>query len=119
MPEQRFVIDHIAKPVIMARPDPMWAADMRALAQRPNVFCKLSGLSTLPRLGGAAVEPYLDLVLAAFGAARCMVGSDWPVSTLGGDYGQTIGLLRQWAAALSADEQAQLMGGSCTAFYRL
>ena len=41
-PDQRFVLDHIAKPNIKdARIEP-WATHINTLGQFPNVFCKLS-----------------------------------------------------------------------------
>jgi L-fuconolactonase len=42
-PEQRFVLDHLAKPAIKTQEIESWAAGVRRLAAFPNVFCKLSG----------------------------------------------------------------------------
>ena len=126
LPKQAFVVDHLAKPSLElqagGRPDAHWAQGLRELARRPNVHCKLSGLPTLAPAGPYTVErykPFLDVALEAFGAARCMVGSDWPVSTLGADYPSTLGLVAQWCQALSPSEQADILGGSCARFYRV
>lgn len=122
LPHQAFVVDHLAKPTLDALPAALWRNGMREMARRPNVFCKLSGLPTLAPAGPYAIarlSPYLDAVLEAFGAARCMVGSDWPVSTLGAGYPQTLGLVVQWCQALSAPEQADILGGTCARFYRV
>ena len=122
LPQQAFVVDHLAKPVLDAVPDPLWRQGIREIARRPNVFCKLSGLPTLAPAGPctlARCAPCLDAVLDAFGAARCMVGSDWPVSTLGADYPAAMGLVTQWCQALSASEQADILGGTCARFYRV
>ena len=45
-PEQPFVVDHLAKPLIREKELSPWAEDMKELAQYPNVFCKISGMVT-------------------------------------------------------------------------
>jgi L-fuconolactonase len=122
VPQQRFVVDHLAKPRIGDSFDAEWARGMRDLARRPNVFCKLSGLPTLLPAGRFqidALRPYLDTVLHAFGPARCMTGSDWPVCTLGADYASTMGLVTEWAQALSPIDRDDILGRTCARFYRL
>jgi L-fuconolactonase len=122
LPDQRFVVDHLAKPRIGAEFDAEWAKGLRSLALRPNVHCKLSGLSTLlppGQLSLSAVRPYLDTVLEAFGAARCMIGSDWPVCTLNATYSTTLGVVTQWANALAPHERDDILGMACARFYRI
>ena len=83
-PATSFVLDHLGKPsVAAARLDP-WRKDIARLAAFANVTCKLSGLATEAASGwtNADVRPYLEHALEAFGPARCMIGSDWPVLTL-------------------------------------
>jgi L-fuconolactonase len=120
LPEQPFVLDHIAKPeVAAARLDP-WRADLRRLAELPHVWCKLSGLVTEARWSGwtpADFRPYLDVVLEAFGPGRLMFGSDWPVCLLAGSYADVVGLARGAIAALSRDEQRAILGGNAMRFY--
>ena len=57
---------------------------MRELAKRQNVYCKLSGMVTEadPQWTPQILQPYIDVVLAAFGPRRLMYGSDWPVMLL-------------------------------------
>lgn len=122
VPQQRFVVDHLAKPRIGAAFDHEWAQGLRALAQRPNVHCKLSGLPTLVPPGQVHINtlrPYLDFVLEVFGPARCMVGSDWPVCTLGADYTTTLGVVTEWAQTLSPIDRDDILGHGCARFYRL
>ncbi len=45
-PNQQFVLDHIAKPCIKANELEAWAANIRELAKRENVSCKISGMVT-------------------------------------------------------------------------
>ena len=62
-PEVRFVLDHLGKPRVGADPT-RWRRDLRALAELPNVVCKLSGLMTEVVVGtgsAGAFGPYLDV----------------------------------------------------------
>ncbi len=88
-PYQPFVIDHIAKPSIKDRRISPWREDLESLSQHENVYCKLSGMVT--EASWRAWKPedfaqYLEIVLSAFGVERVMIGSDWPVCTLAGNY---------------------------------
>jgi len=120
LPEQPFVVDHIAKPEIRAgRLDP-WRADVRRLAALPHVLCKLSGLVTeaaWDRWTPADLRPYLEVVLEAFGPGRLMIGSDWPVCLLAADYATVTGAVRDFIGSLSESEQAAVLGGNATRFY--
>jgi L-fuconolactonase len=119
LPDQPFVLDHIAKPEIARGRVEPWATDLRRLAELPNVWCKLSGLVTEAREGWQASDfgPYLDVVLEAFGPSRLMFGSDWPVCLLAGSYPNVAALARRATSALSRDEQDAVMGGNAARFY--
>src|SRR5947207_4070643 len=80
-PQQRFVLDHLAKPSIKSRKLQPWENDVRELARSPNVFCKMSGLVTEAAWKcwrREDISPYLDVALDCFGPDRLMIGSDWP-----------------------------------------
>jgi L-fuconolactonase len=101
MPEQPFVVDHIAKPLIKAREIDSWARQMRELAAGPNVFCKVSGLVTeadWSHWRPDDFKPYLDVVFEAFGPDRLMFGSDWPVCLIAGTYSQVKQLIEDYLA---------------------
>jgi L-fuconolactonase len=126
LPEQPFVLDHLAKPRIKTwtKPGDMapWRHDIEALAKHKNVCCKLSGLVTEAawrQWRPADFTPYFDVALAAFGPERLMFGSDWPVCLLAGDYAEVAGLVKDFVAQLSAAEQAAIWGGTATRFYGL
>ncbi|MFM8471317.1 MAG: amidohydrolase family protein, partial [Limisphaerales bacterium] len=121
-PEQRFVLDHIAKPPIAAGTLSPWREQVRELAKAPNVWCKTSGMVTEAKWNGWQPEdfhPYLDVVFEAFGTGRLMFGSDWPVCTLAGGYGQVRKLVDDYAAQLPPAAHAKLFGGNAAAFYQL
>ncbi len=67
----------------------------------------------------AQLRPYLEIVLEAFGPDRVMFGSDWPVCLVACDYGRWHGLIRDFVAGLSPDEQARVLGGTACAAYSL
>lgn len=120
-PNVPVVIDHAAKPGIEAGGFQPWADDLRALSKRPQVMCKLSGLLTEagPRRLDADLRPYVDHLLACFGPARLMWGSDWPVLNLAGDYPGWLEQARRLVQSLGEDEQAQIFGLTAARFYGL
>lgn len=101
LPELRFVLDHVAKPPLRDGDLDAWARGVAALAVRPNVTCKLSGLFTEAEPGTDLV-PVVERALDWFGPDRCMFGSDWPVCTLAAGYGDTIELVRSAGEAVLA-----------------
>jgi L-fuconolactonase len=121
-PEQRFVLDHIAKPPIAAGTLSPWREQLRELAKAPNVWCKVSGMVTEAKWDGWRADdfrPYLDVVFAAFGVERLMFGTDWPVATLAGSYEQVHRLAADYTQSLTAKARAQFFGGNAAEFYRL
>lgn len=121
-PDVAFVLDHLGKPVVSAEGLGRWEADLAALAELPNVSCKLSGL-----LGEAPAElrtaadlaPWIDHALAVFGPDRCMFGSDWPVLDLFGDYAGWLDLMTTATAALPPDDRAAVFAGTAHRVYRI
>ena len=121
-PQQRFVLDHIAKPLIADNVLEPWDRDIGALAKFDNVWCKLSGMVTEARWNQWKPEDfrsYLDVVFAAFGAERLMIGSDWPVCTLSAGYTPTIRLVTDYIKNLSPPQQEAVLGRNCSRFYNL
>ena len=122
LPNQTFVLDHLAKPLIKDGVLEPWATHLRELARRPNVFCKISGLVTEADWTAWRPEhlrPYLDVAFEAFGPDRVMFGSDWPVCLLASPYDRVLGVVADYAAALTASERNALFGGTATRAYRL
>ena len=121
-PQQPFVLDHIAKPCIKANAFSEWDNDIREIARRPNIVCKLSGMVTEAdwlTWSPAQLQPYFDTVLEAFGPSRLMFGSDWPVLTVACTYRQWSETVEAWLTPLSPTERAQILGETATRIYRL
>jgi L-fuconolactonase len=121
-PSQAFVLDHIAKPRIRDRVISPWREHIRELAQRENVYCKLSGMVTEAShqtWTPADLGPYFDVVLEAFGPKRVMFGSDWPVLLLGESYRGWVSVVKDAIAGLSEDEQERIWSGTASKVYGL
>jgi L-fuconolactonase len=122
LPEATFVLDHLSKPSIAEHAVEPWAEHIRALAAYPNVYCKLSGMVTEADWNAWTVDdlrPYAEVVLDAFGPHRVMFGSDWPVCLLAASYDQVLQAAEDLTAHLSADERADVFGGTAIRAYRL
>jgi L-fuconolactonase len=118
VPELKMVIDHLAKPPIGQTESP-WFDQMKAAAQAPNVYAKLSGQFDNPDWTVEDVRPYVDFAFEQFGADRIMFGSDWPVCVLGGSYGSVWANTQTLIAGLSAAERDAVLGGNAVKFYNI
>ena len=122
LPDAKLVVDHLAKPKVATQELSPWRENIRALAERPNVCCKLSGLVTEADWSNwqpSDMYPYLDVVMEAFGTERVMVGSDWPVCRLAASYVQVKELTDRYFASFTAAEQARVYGQNAIDFYQL
>ncbi len=121
-PNQKFVIDHIAKPYIAKGNTVPWKDNIQSLAAFENVFCKMSGIITEADWKNWDYDqllPYLDTVFNAFGAERIMFGSDWPVCLLAGKYEVVKAIIAQYTEALSPTEKEMIWGKTASSFYGL
>lgn len=121
-PNGRFVLDHIAKPKIAAKELDPWRANLKAIAERENVACKISGIVTEDDWATwslSTIRPYLDTALEAFGPGRLMFGSDWPVALLATEYERWFETVQAWAGELSYDEQKAFYADNAASAYRL
>jgi L-fuconolactonase len=122
-PNQQFVLDHIAKPVLGDKHlSASWKKEIIALAKNENCYCKLSGLVTEANWQQWKTDDftfYLDAVFEAFGAHRLMFGSDWPVCTLAANYQQVSTLITDYLAQFSATEREQILTTNAINFYQL
>lgn len=120
--DQRFVIDHLAKPYIKDGEWKEWKKALSLLSERELVHCKLSGLITEADWKTWTPEqlfPYLEIALELFGPERLMYGSDWPVCLLAGEYERYWEMIEQFSDALSPSEKARIMGDTAAEFYSI
>lgn len=119
---QKFVIDHIAKPLIKEGKTGEWKKEIQAVAEYDNVWCKISGLVTEADWKAWKPEnftPYLDVVTEAFGTKRIMFGSDWPVCLVAASYNQILTIVEDYFSNFSYDEKNAFFGGNASDFYNL
>ncbi|MBU2134963.1 MAG: amidohydrolase family protein [Alphaproteobacteria bacterium] len=139
-PETTIILDHVGTPLGIgayagqreARFD-AWRDNIHALAERPNVVCKIGGLA-MPFLGfpsfmaeppaTSAVlaqewRPYVETAIAAFGAQRCMFESNFPVDAGTCDYATLWNAFKRLTSGASADEKAALFHDTARRTYRL
>lgn len=93
VPSLRMILDHLNQPPIQHRQQfGSWGGLMKDISSNSNVYAKISGLGTAS--GNPAgwqaedVLPCIAYALETFGADRCLLGGDWPVSKLAGSYGK-------------------------------
>lgn len=121
-PDQRFVLDHLAKPYIKDGKIDDWKTNIGSLAKYQNVYCKLSGMVTeadWSNWKSHEIYPYIEVALNAFGAERVMYGSDWPVCLLAGHYKEVLEIVVDYIDELSPAEQKAILGGTAVDFYKL
>jgi L-fuconolactonase len=121
-PAQKFVIDHLAKPAIKNKEINEWAKDIQAIADHPNVYCKVSGMVTEAKWKGwvkSDFTPYLEVVAEAFGMKRLLYGSDWPVCLVSASYHDMISMVADYFSSFSRTEQDQFFGQNAIQFYNL
>jgi L-fuconolactonase len=121
-PEQKFILDHIAKPPIKKNKLEPWASYIKELAKIRNVFCKISGLITEADHKNWKKEnifPYLDIVFEAFSYDRLLFGSDWPVCLLAGSYKQVKNLVEDYLCNIEIENREKIFGKNARSFYNI
>jgi len=121
-PQQKFVIDHMAKPNIKAHDIDEWAKDMMAVAVYENVCCKISGMVTEAGWKNWKKEdftPYIDVICEAFGPDRIMFGSDWPVCLVAASYEEITSIVSEYFSSFTQNEQELFFGRNAINFYNL
>ena len=119
-PEQKFVVDHIAKPCIREGAYEAWAGSIAEIGQCHNVWCKVSGLVTEAdwyNWTQDTFKRYLDHVFNSFGTERIMFGSDWPVCLLAASYAQVKGIFGSYVDGFSLNEQENVWSRNAKKFY--
>lgn len=120
-PELTLVLDHMAKPDIAGKGWEPWASLLAEVAARPNVSVKLSGLNTASAPGWTWNDwlPYVDHAVEHFGSERIMLGSDWPVATLSGDFTGVWKAQREVIRHLTHEQQDDILFRSAIRAYSL
>jgi L-fuconolactonase len=121
-PEQKFVTDHLAKPDFKNKDFSNWEKGIKAIAQFPNVMCKVSGLVTEADWNNWTASDFtycLDVVTEEFGIDRLMFGSDWPVSLLAASYTASCDIVEDYFSKFSKTDQDKFWSKNAINFYDL
>jgi predicted TIM-barrel fold metal-dependent hydrolase len=139
-PDMTFVLNHMGTAVgvdmtkeekaeVFAR----WRTELRDLARRPNVVCKIGGLgmpvwgfgfeSRADEIGyqelADAWRPFIETAIEAFGPDRCMMESNFPVDGRSCGYVPLWNALKHVVRNASQDEKTALFSGTAVRTYRL
>lgn len=119
-PGLTIVVNHCGSPMDRdAAGIARWRDGLAAMGQQPNIHLKLSNFPRyLSAPVASAAHEVLDPCLAAFGAARCLWGSDYPVARRDTSYAAALALFRQGIAGLPAAEQRALLHDNAARLYR-
>lgn len=121
-PDTVFILDHLGKPDIKQHMLDPWQSDLRALAELPNVSCKISGMVTeADNLSWqpADLEPYIEVVFTSFGEERVLFGGDWPVVLLASSYHRWYQTLQAITARLPVAARRRLWAENAQRLYRI
>ena len=139
-PDQQIILDHCGTPLNIAcyrgklhANFDRWRRSIHALAGCPNVVVKLGGLAMafcgMPEDGpakghgseylAALWRPYVETCIEAFGPARAMFESNYPVDRWGASYPVLWNAFKRLASGASADEKRALFAGTAARVYRI
>jgi L-fuconolactonase len=114
------VLDHVAKPRIREGRRPQWERDLRELAKRPHVHCKISGMATeADDCHPDILRPFFEIAVDAFTPSRLMFGSDWPVCLSKIGYGPWLEMLKNWTQGWTKAERDDFFGATACRAYQL
>ncbi len=120
-PDTVFVLEHAGMLEDMSADGlRLWREGMHALADCRNVHVKLSGLGTFVH---ACREELMRFIIgetvAAFGADRCLFGSNFPIEKLWTVYATLYRTFRKAIAGLADSEQAAILHDTAARLYRI
>jgi L-fuconolactonase len=121
LPEQRLVIDHLAKPNISAGEVELWAQSMKKISQFSHVSIKLSGMVTEASQHWKPSDFvfYMETIFKYFGEDRILFGSDWPVCLLRAEYKEVYELALNYVRDHSSTAEKKVFGENALRFYNL
>jgi L-fuconolactonase len=125
IPHLKMVFDHLNHPPIATSEQfGAWGEAITEAAAMPNFYAKISGLGTccadFNDWSANTIEPYIAFVVQHFGIDKLMIGGDWPVSLLAGDYAGTHIKYQTVLEKLVAPEhQEKIYSTNATSFYKL
>ncbi len=99
-----------------------WLDDMNALAERPNVICKISGIVARAdpnNITASTLAATVNHCIDSFGEDRVVFGGDWPVCLISTSYQGWVNVLREIIAERSQTVQRKLLYDNAVRIYNL
>lgn len=121
-PETTIVLEHIGYPrdTRSAEYFAHWRSGIEALAEAPNVFCKISGVGmNRDNWTVEGLAPWFEHTIDSFGPERCMFGSNWPIDRLWGSYDAYANAFRQLISGHTDGDQRLMLHGVAERLYRI
>jgi predicted TIM-barrel fold metal-dependent hydrolase len=122
-PDVQVILGHAGFPVARdAAYFAQWQVEMTALAEAPNVACKVSGFGMADNHWTIdSIRPWVLHCIEAFGPDRIMVGTNWPVDILYATYLEQVDAYRTILAeaGFSREEQEKMLYRNAERFYRI
>jgi predicted TIM-barrel fold metal-dependent hydrolase len=120
IPTLRIVIDHLAKLEPTVEELPAYNAVLREIAQRPNLFVKLSSSLHAGHVSPRMIDhkERLDLVYGVFGADRTLFASDWPNVEGDGPVDTAVRIVQDYFAGKTPEEREKFFWKNSIAVYK-
>jgi predicted TIM-barrel fold metal-dependent hydrolase len=120
-PRVTFVVDHCGIPAIKDGMNQRWRDDIAALAERPHVNLKISGIVAYSSAAWTLddLRPWVDHCIDRFGWDRIVWGSDWPVCTLNGSLSTWVAATQALISGASVAEREKFLWRNASRIWRL
>ncbi|MEQ1873707.1 MAG: amidohydrolase family protein [Ilumatobacteraceae bacterium] len=119
-PNVTFVLSHASLP-LERTPQSLeaWIAAATTIAKRPNFVCKISALcgGSDPNWTIDSIRPWAEACYEVFGPDRVMLGTNWPVDRLFGNYADVVNAYRTIFSPLSDGDRTALFYGNAAVLY--
>jgi predicted TIM-barrel fold metal-dependent hydrolase len=120
-PDIQVILGHAGFPV--QRDDAylqQWKSEMSALAEAPNVACKISGFAMVDHGWTIdSIRPWVLHCIEAFGVDRAMFGTNWPVDQPYSPYQVDAYRLIIAREGFSREDQEKMLYRNAERFYRI
>ncbi|MGW2181878.1 amidohydrolase family protein [Streptomyces sp. NPDC001732] len=118
-PELTVVVDHLGNPPNLRTEPAQWYRDLERAAALPNVVMKISGLLTQHGVAAARIARLVRHAVDAFGPARCLVGSDWPICLPRGSRVDSLAAAGSGTAHLPEEQRREVLHTTAVRVYGL
>ena len=120
-PDVLIILNHAGMPVDRDEEGlRLWRRGMQQLATADNVVVKISGLGTVdPKWTVESIRPFVLQTIEAFGVARSMFASNFPVDKLFSDFDTLYAAFHEITAGFSVEERRMLFHDNAARYYRL